>query len=187
MTKQWNDTFYELFMDATTRFHEGHKTWQTMFTEEELDFLSSIGYQPREMYDFIEDYVEEGNPSPSTALLVAAVRRDFFLTIQRGLKSESVPITVAELPTFGDELHGITYLPRIIKKAEGKLHGNLDPDIMYCCGGDRNFLAKHGNIHPADFLRIVWAARGDRQPIITAVRNAMKQQAQAEAEALPEI
>jgi hypothetical protein len=32
---------------------------------------------------------------------------------------------------------------------------------MFGCGGDRNFLTKHGNIHPADFLRNLWAAGDD--------------------------
>ena len=36
----------------------------------------------------------------------------------------------------------------------------MDPDIMFGCGGDRAFLSEH-NIHPADFLREVWAAKGD--------------------------
>jgi hypothetical protein len=34
---------------------------------------------------------------------------------------------------------------------------------MYCCGGDRRFFKAH-DIHPAEFLRVVWAyeARDDR-------------------------
>ena len=36
---------------------------------------------------------------------------------------------------------------------------------MYCCGGDRAFLKKV-NIHPADFLRYVWAAHDDDQKIV---------------------
>jgi hypothetical protein len=32
---------------------------------------------------------------------------------------------------------------------------------MYGCGGDRNFLKKHGDIHLADFLRRLWAAGED--------------------------
>jgi hypothetical protein len=38
---------------------------------------------------------------------------------------------------------------------------------MFGCGGDRNFLKKHGDIHPADFLRQVWAA-GDDDPQLAA-------------------
>lgn len=32
---------------------------------------------------------------------------------------------------------------------------------MFGCGGDRNFLEKNGDIHPADFLRNLWAAGED--------------------------
>lgn len=173
-TPQWNDTFMHLFTEAVDRFHQGHTRWQDIFTAPEIEFLATIGYRTREMFDFIEDFAQEGDPSPTTALLVASVRRDFFMTAQRGIVSNTTLITVNELPTFGDEVHGIAYLPRIIKKAEGKLYGNLDPDIMYCCGGDRKFLREHGNIHPADFLRMIWGAKGDRQKIVTYVLNAMK-------------
>jgi hypothetical protein len=39
---------------------------------------------------------------------------------------------------------------------------------MYSCGGDRAFLKKV-DIHPADFLREVWAARDDDRKIIEYV------------------
>jgi hypothetical protein len=32
---------------------------------------------------------------------------------------------------------------------------------MFGCGGDRNFLKNHGDIHLADFLRQLWAADDD--------------------------
>jgi hypothetical protein len=41
---------------------------------------------------------------------------------------------------------------------------------MYCCGGDRAFLSKH-DIHPADFLRVVWAAGDDDQKILEHVKS----------------
>ena len=63
------------------------------------------------------------------------------------------------------------YLPRILKKARHKLRGELDPDIMFGCGGDRNFLSSHGDIHPADFLRNVWAAGDDDAKIVAYLRS----------------
>ena len=80
-------------------------------------------------------------------------------------------ITAADLPTFGDELGGMAYLPRILRKARAKLRGELDPDIMFCCGGDRKFLREHGGIHPADFLRQVWAAGDNDMKIVEFVRR----------------
>jgi hypothetical protein len=74
-----------------------------------------------------------------------------------------------DLPGRGNELGGLPYLPRIITKARAKLRGELDPDLMFGCGGDRSFLRKHGDIHPADFLRHVWAARDNDQAIVDYV------------------
>ncbi|MEN9535256.1 MAG: hypothetical protein RIR37_529, partial [Verrucomicrobiota bacterium] len=80
-------------------------------------------------------------------------------------------LTRDELPTFGDTLNDIAYLPRILAKARAKLRGELDPDLMYSCGGDMNFLKNHGDIHPADFLRQVWAAGEDDQKIANWVSS----------------
>ncbi|MFT6794842.1 MAG: hypothetical protein ACJAR1_002858, partial [Rubritalea sp.] len=119
---------------------------------------------------FVEDLGDEGVPSESTALLLASVRRDYFLVAQEGLPSDK-EITRDSLPSFGETLADITYLPRIIAKARAKLKGELDPDVMYGCGGDRKFLKDHGNIPPADFLRNVWAAGTDDLKIASYVKN----------------
>jgi hypothetical protein len=42
---------------------------------------------------------------------------------------------------------------------------------MYCCGGDRKFLREHG-IHPADFLRHVWAAEDNDGKVLELVNSA---------------
>jgi len=80
-------------------------------------------------------------------------------------------ITRNDLPTFGDKLADIAYLPRVIAKARAKLKGELDPDIMFCCGGDRKFFRDYGNIPPADFLRNTWAAGTDDLKIANYVKN----------------
>ena len=108
----------------------------------------------------MEDFGDEGEPTESTALLVAAVRRDYFLVVQDGKPSDT-EITANDIPSRGDEYEGMPYLQRIIAKAEAKLRGELHPNLMFSCGGDRGFLRSNGNIHPADFLRHVWAADGD--------------------------
>lgn len=156
----WNDTFLALFDRCAAIYHGGNRDFETYYTSEDLEFLGSIGYKPREFFDFVEDLCEDGKPSPSSALLVAAVRRDYFLTVQKGEPASRL-LTRDDVPTFGDELAGMTYLPRILAKARAKLRGELDPDLMFGCGGDRHFLKKHGDIHPADFLRQVWAVGND--------------------------
>lgn len=167
----WNDTFLTLFNHCLAEYKSGNTDFTTYYSATDLDFLTSIGYKPREFFDFVEDLGGEGEPTLSTALLIAAVRRDYFMVVQNSTPS-SHEITRHDLPTFGDTLGGLSYLPRIIVKATAKLKGELDPDIMFGCGGDRKFLRTH-NIHPADFLRNVWAADGDEEQILHYVKTSL--------------
>lgn len=160
----------ELYARCASAYQVGNFDYTKDYSAQDLDFLKSIGYKPREFFDFIEDYIDEKEPSPTTALLIAAVRRDYFLVQQHGIASDKT-ITRDELPSFGEEMDGIPYLPRILTKARGKIRGELDPDIMFGCGGDRNFFSKNGHIEPADFLRHVWAAGENDQKIVDWVKN----------------
>jgi hypothetical protein len=166
----WNDTFLALFDRCLAAYRSGDTDFTGYYSADDLQFLASIGCQPREFFDFVEDFGGEGEPSISTALLIAAVRRDYFLTIQNGIPSTTI-LTGNDLPTFGDELGGMPYLPRILAKGRAKLKGELDPDLMFGCGGDRHFLRNHGDIHPADFLRHLWAAGDDDQKIATWIKE----------------
>ncbi len=168
----WNEAFLDLFNNGLAHHKAGHTNYndfKSFYSKEDLSFLQSIGCKPRELFDFIEDLADAGQPAATTALLIAAVRRDYFLAIQDGVLS-TTEITSADLPTFGAELEGMQYLPRIIAKARHKLRGELDPDVMYGCGGDRRFLKGNGNIHLADFLRNVWAADGDDAKVAAYVK-----------------
>jgi hypothetical protein len=168
----WAEYFGELFVDCCEACEEGNKDFDKWFEPEGLAFLKSIGASPREIFDYVEDCVnaEGSEPTPETALLVASVRRDYFRVMQKGVESTKV-VKPADLPAKTDAMEGIVWLPRIIAKAEAKLRGEMDPDIMFGCGGDRAFLSEH-NIHPADFLREVWAAQGDQQRILAYVKAA---------------
>ncbi len=166
---QWDSEFSKLFARCLDRFRTGDKNFESYYSKEDLALLYSIGYKPREFFDFVEDFGDEGVPSPTTAVLIASVRRDFFMTIQKGIPSENV-LTPEDLPGRQDEWGGYVWLPRITAKARAKLRGELDPEIMYSCGGDRNFLSRH-NIHPADFLRVVWAARDNDDAITQYVAS----------------
>ena len=160
----WNEQFLALFDKCCGLYREGNSDFSSYYSDHDLNFLASIGYKPREFFDFVEDYCDEGVPSPSTALLIAAVRRDYFLTVEKGEASDNV-LSPDELPAKTDETDGIVWLPRIVAKARAKLRGELDPNSMYSCGGDRAFLKQHG-LHGGDFLRVVWAA-GDQDARIT--------------------
>ena len=166
----WNDQFLKLFRTCVEKYRGGNDDFHSYSEPDDITFLASIGYKPRELFDFVEDLVDEDVPSESTTLLVAGVRRDYFLVEQQGILSEK-EITTDDLPTFGDTLDGEAYLPRILTKARAKLKGELNPDIMFGCGGDRKFLRDHGDIHPADFLRNVWASGDDDTQIVEYVRS----------------
>ena len=165
----WNERFLELFRRCLAKYQSGNSDFNSYYSDDDLSFLASIGYKPRELFDFVEDLADEGVPAESTALLIAAVRRDYLQVIQNGEHS-SKEYGSNDVPAREEELEGIAYLPRIIAKAEAKLRGELDPNLMFSCGGDRGFLSRHGEIHPADFLRRVWAADGDHQQIADFVK-----------------
>lgn len=166
----WDTEFTALFDRCVAKYRSGNLDFNTYYEKSDLKFLGSIGCQEREFFDFVEDFCDRGEPSRETALLVAAVRRDYFYVAQNEEKSNTPPITADDVPARDAELEGIPYLPRIIAKAEAKLRGELHPDLMFCCGGDRRFLQEH-DTHPADFLRYVWSADGDPQKILELIKD----------------
>ncbi|MBL64213.1 MAG: DUF5069 domain-containing protein [Opitutae bacterium] len=153
-----------IWNDAVARYQDGHTSPEGFLTEDERGFIESIGMNLMDVFDFAEDWVREGAPDLGTFLLIHDARRDFFLREQGGEPSGQ-QLDSSTLPAKSDEVEGIRWLPRIIPKARAKLRGELPPDTMFCCGGDRNFF--HANdVHPSEFLRVVRDADGDDQAII---------------------
>jgi len=165
----WAKIFRELFQDGLEAYRAGRRDAQAMFNAEQVELLKSIGATPQEIFDFVEDTFHGGDPGFETALLVTAVRRDYFMVVQMAQRSGRL-IDMDKLPAKAAQLDGIEWLPRIIEKAHAKLRGEMPSELMYCCGGDRAFLREHG-IHPADFLREVWAAGDDKKRILEFVRR----------------
>ncbi len=164
----WSKIFSELFSRCCQQYQGGNRNFQTYYTEADQAFLAYIGYQPREFFDFVEDTCDSGDPGAGMSLLVAAVRRDYLHHVMGGETSATV-LRPNDLPGRGEALGGITWLPRIIAKARAKLRGELDPDIMYGCGGDRSFLSSNG-LAMDEFLRVVWASDGDDDAILAFVK-----------------
>ncbi|MEI6561280.1 MAG: DUF5069 domain-containing protein [Verrucomicrobiota bacterium] len=165
----WASRVKVLYLHALERYQAGHRDPQTLFDAEGQQELADIGAKPMELFDYAEDAAAL---DWETALLILAARRDYFLVIQKGVPSAH-RISMAELPAKDAELEGIPWLPRLIEKAKARLRGEMPDELMYGCGGDRRFFSQH-DIHPADFLREVWATGGDEQKILAYVRRGGK-------------
>jgi hypothetical protein len=171
-SSNWPDQFRTIFAEGVKQYRAGQRDVASFFTADEQIFLAGLGANSQEIFDYVEDYSHGGDPTFETVLLVTAVRRDYFRGVQKGTPSTQV----RDLDSFPDksaELDGIAWLPRIIAKARAKLQGELPPDYMYGCGGDRPFLRRH-KIHLADFLRFVWEADDDTAKIVSFLKNAGK-------------
>ena len=131
--------------------------------------LDAIGTSAGELYDFVEDGVEDGEPDFDTVAAITEVRRAYFLTVQQGKASDN-KVRSETLPSGYAALGGYRWLPRIIAKARAKLRGELSADIMFDCGADRPFL-RNVNMEPAEFLNVVWQAGTDDQLIVEAVQK----------------
>lgn len=165
----WPKNFRVIFDDALDAYRMERREASLMFGKAQREFLEAIGATPQEVFDLVEDTFLAGEPGVETSLLITAVRREYFLSVQKGKRSSRV-IDMDKLPAKSAQLGGIEWLPRIIEKARAKLRGEMPPELMYDCGGDRAFLREHG-IHAADFLREVWAAGDDTQRILDFVRK----------------
>ena len=166
---RWHHELKALFVMALERCRNGETNPARFFTPEQQEFLASVGQTPQEIYDFADDHNRyHGDPDWETYLLISAARRDYFLAVQDG-KPTGQTISTDDLPSKDAKLDGIPWLPRVIKKAEVKLRGEMPADLMFGCGGDRNFFREHG-IHPADFLRRVWAAEGDEAKVLEYIK-----------------
>ncbi|MCP5520247.1 MAG: DUF5069 domain-containing protein [Verrucomicrobiales bacterium] len=169
LTVDWEPRFRRIFDLAVMNYRAKVRGADVLFGPEETAFLKSIGCTARELYDFVEDWCEFREPSPDIAVRLAAIRRNYFLTEQHG-QPNGAPIPETDFPARDAELGGFRWLPRIIAKARAKLRGQLPPDLMYGCGGDRNFL-RQVRIDPVEFLRLVWTAENNDRRILEFVRE----------------
>ena len=162
----------EIWVKAVKLYQEGNRESGSYFNEKETAFLDSIGHTAQEVYDFAEDFVRGGEPDFETFLLVASLRRFYFLHVMKGQKSDVV-VDTGDLPAKDLSVAGIDWLPRIIPKARAKLRGEMSDDLMYGCGGDRKFF-KANNLHPAEFLMVVMQNFDNDEAIIDFVASGSK-------------
>ena len=148
------DKFHALYDKAVKTYAAGQTDQAKYFTTDEKAFLAANGISVQAKYDYAEDHNNGGEPGYDRALAIETVRRDYFLNVQGG-KASTVVLDEAKMPAKADAVKGIEWLPRIIPKTKAKLRGELPASLMYSCGGDRRFFKQH-DIHPAEFLSLVW-------------------------------
>lgn len=155
--------FLALYEKAVDLFANGQRGAATFFNATDLAWLSANGLTAQHLYDYAEDDNERSEPGFDHALAIEIVRRDYFLNVQGGQPS-GIVLNSARLPAKTAAMNGIAWLPRILPKARAKLRGELPPDMMYCCGGDRAFFRRH-DILPAEFLSVIWRLGDDDEAI----------------------
>lgn len=148
------DKFRALYDQAVQLYGSGKTDQAAWFKADERTFLAANGITVQNLFDYAEDHHGYGEPGYDRALAIELVRRDYFLNVQGG-KQSSVVIDAAKMPAKTDAVKGIEWLPRLIPKTKAKLRGELPASLMYSCGGDRAFFRTH-DIHPAEFLSLVW-------------------------------
>ncbi|GJL51636.1 DUF5069 domain-containing protein [Candidatus Nitrospira salsa] len=168
-SEPWIEEFTRLYETAVQTFANGVRGPDRVFSDKDTKQLAAIGATPQEIYDFVEDWHDAGEPDFPTVLRITAVRRDYFLREQHGNPSDK-NVSMNDLPSMSAVLGGYRWLPRIIEKAKAKLQGEMPRELMYGCGGDRPFLRKIG-IDPAEFLQVVWETRSDEQQILDYVKH----------------
>ena len=170
--EDWVESFRTLFDNKVAIYKNGIQNAKAMFSKDEEDFLRSIGATPQEIFDFVEDWCDDGDPDPETAFAITKIRRDYFIQEQLGQFSKR-RLSESEFPARSASLAGLEWFPRIIEKARAKLTGELPPDLMYSCGGDRRFLNKV-NVSPVEFLETVREAGNNVDHIVKFVTDRYK-------------
>jgi len=158
-----------IWNEAVAQYKSGNRDANSYFDAEMLAELASIGLNPMDVYDPVEDHLGGAEIDFETFLLISSVRRDYFFTVQNQKPSDK-RLDPSTLPAKDQQLSGIVWLPRIIHKAASKLRGELPAETMYGCGGDRRFF-KTNDIHPSEFLRMIWAYEEDEAKIIDWVQR----------------
>ena len=170
MNDDWKLEFRNVWDRGVAAWKAGRSSAQTMFSPEDVAFLAGIGCSTQELFDFVDDSLGYGDLDFETVLAVTEIRRRYFLEVMHGKPTGRV-VQMGELPAKSAAVDGIAWLPRLIVKARTKLRGEMNPDLMYGCAGDRPFLREHGMTLP-QFLQLVWDKGDDDRAIVDALKKA---------------
>ena len=164
MSVLFNTQLSRIWNNAVSLYQVGNTDADCFPIENDLRLLAEFGMNKMDVFDYAEDWCLHQEPDFSTFLLVHYERWRFFMEKQKSIPSSNL-LDPKTLPPKDQKARGMAWLPRILPKARAKLRGELPPEVMYCCGGDREFF-KSNNIHPAEFLRIVCFFGDDDSEII---------------------
>ena len=166
----WKLEFRNVWDRGVAAWKAGRRSAQTMFPPADVTFLAGIGCTAQELFDFVDDSLGYDDLDFETALAVTAIRCSYFTDVMHGKPTGKV-VPMSALPAKAAEVDGIAWLPRLIEKARIKLRGEMNPDLMYGCAGDRPFLHSHHMTLP-QFLQLVWDKGDDDRAIVDAVKKA---------------
>ncbi len=170
MNDDWKTEFRNVWDRGVAAWKAGRNSAKTMFDAKDAAFLAGIGCSVQELFDFVDDCLGYGDFDFETVLEVTAIRREYFLNVMHGKPSGRI-VEMGELPAKSATVDGIAWLPRLIEKARIKLRGEMNPDLMYGCAGDRPFLREHGMTLP-QFLQLVRDNGDDYRAIVEALKKA---------------
>ncbi|MBX3731782.1 MAG: DUF5069 domain-containing protein [Verrucomicrobiae bacterium] len=165
----WETELRAVYDRGVEAWKMGRRSPGSMVTASDAAFLSEIGCSPQELFDFVDDSLTYGEPDFDTVLAIQSLRRDHLLGVTGGAAVSRVT-SMESLPSKSATLGGIAWLPRIIAKARLKLRGELPADLMFGCGGDREFVRSMGMSLP-QFLKLVRDLDPDETAILQAVQE----------------
>ena len=165
----WSAKAEEIHRRAANAYFPGCVDAGRVVSAEDAAFLKSIGIPLQMVLDYVEDFTRGGEPDLETFVSVVGIRREYFLDELRGVWPDR-EVPERDLPLKSEELDGIAWLPRIIRKAGCFLDGTLCREVMYGCSGDRGFLKRHGSDLPG-FLKLVRDHRANDAAIVRHMRG----------------
>ena len=165
----WTEKLNQVFQRGIRAWKAGKRNPASMFDPDDQAFLAGIGCTTQEMFDFVDDHLDWGEPSFETVHAIQQVRQEFFLKEMRGQTSGKIA-SMSDLPSKSQAIDGFVWLPRMMAKARLKLRGEMPDDLMYGCGGDRAFCERE-KVDLAKFLKLVWESGDNDQLIVAAVKS----------------
>jgi hypothetical protein len=159
-----NNELNQLHDKASANYRTGCRQPSQILAPADFDALAKLGISAQSLYDAVYDLACYGEPDKLVFVELAQMRADHFQTSLQGRPPLRI-VEERELPPKSAEFEGVSWLPRIIRKAQCFLEGSLCDDIMYGCAGDRSFLKKFNATLPA-FLAIVRDTHGDPAQVL---------------------